>query len=506
MICRIRPANETENNRGGSLLEAELDRVVSVRSKDPGVTLDFDFDRVFTENASQHDVYNESVKQTVEDFAQGYNGTVLAYGQTGSGKTHTMMGPMRNQLAEMRGIIPRISESIFEKCSSMPDLSFTVLVSFMEIYMEQIRDLLDPISGTDHTRFTILDDKIDGIQVRGLTEQTVASPLEMISLMNEGLSVRTISSTYMNTDSSRSHAIYQIKLRQTTSSAKGTVKSSLFLVDLAGSEKVNKTGATGRSLEEAKKINSSLSRLGTVIYALTENRSTHIPYRDSKLTRILQESLGGNSRTTLIVTCSPSSMNEAETISTLRFGARAKSIRNAAQINTELSPLQMKDKVDQLEMDNRVQALHISRLEQELSQWRLGLAKTPHKYDADEIALRDDKIAELENTVLNMKMENLKVSHEEELKMFKVESTLRRLNDKLSDMELINLNLRKHLMITEKMIESRDKRINKLEQFLAAQSIQVQNETESFEAKLTDLKEKIERRQREEQITFDNRA
>lgn len=493
VVCRIRPANDAEIRRGGTLLSVELETVVSVRSKEPGLALDFDFDRVFPEESSQDDVYNESVRHTVEDFVQGYNGTILAYGQTGSGKSYTMMGPLNNSETQLRGMIPRISETIFENCRKTPELTYNILVSFMEIYMEQIHDLLDPYSGTDHTRFLIQEDKNEGIYVRGLTEKSVSSPQDLESLLHEGLAIRTMSSTQMNADSSRSHAIFQIKLRLVSPTKKSTIKSSLFLVDLAGSEKVNKTGATGHSLEEAKKINSSLSRLGTVIYALTDGKSAHIPYRDSKLTRILQEALGGNSRTTLIVTCSPSTMNENETISTLRFGARAKNIRNVAHINMELSPSQMKERMEQLEIDNRVQSVYISRLEQELGQWRQGYGGASlQSSESDEIALRDNKIAELENTVLTMKMESLKVAHEEELKMFKLENTLRRLNDKLSDIELINLNLRKHLIITEKLIEARDNRINKLEHFIANQRVQVQTESESFESKLAHLKEKID--------------
>lgn len=502
VVCRIRPANEAECKRGRPLLSVELESTVSVQTKDTGSIIEFDFDKVFSEDASQNDVYNGLVRQVVDDFIQGYNGTVLAYGQTGSGKSHTMIGPFNGMFPDMKGVIPRISETVFEKCHSRADTSFTVLVSFMEIYMEQIRDLLDPDHGADHTRFVIQEDRVEGIYVKGLTERPVSNPQELEVLLSEGLAIRTMSSTQMNADSSRSHAIFQIKLRQQAPNGT-TTKSNLFLVDLAGSEKVSKTGATGVSLEEAKKINSSLSRLATVIFALTDGKSVHIPYRDSKLTRILQDSLGGNSRTTLIVTCSPSSLNETETMSTLRFGARAKHIQNVAHINTDLSPTQMRDRMDQLEMDNRVQALHISRLEQQLES-QSGYSKSSSLADnTGEITLRDNKIAELENALLTMKMESLRVSHEEELKLFKVESTLRRLHDKLSDIELINQNLRKHLAITEKMIEARDGRINKLEQFLESQRAQIHVASESFESKLAHLKQKIDS---EEEYAVENHA
>ena len=160
--------------------------------------------------------------------------------------------------------------------------------------------------------------------------------------MRRGGQARAVAATNMNQESSRSHSIFVVTITQKNLESGSAKSGQLFLVDLAGSEKVGKTGASGQTLEEAKKINKSLSALGMVINALTDGKSTHIPYRDSKLTRILQESLGGNSRTTLIINCSPSSYNDAETVSTLRFGVRAKSIKNKAKVNAELSPAEMK--------------------------------------------------------------------------------------------------------------------------------------------------------------------
>ena len=167
----------------------------------------------------------------------------------------------------------------------------------------------------------------------------------------------------MNQESSRSHSIFMIVVSQKNITTGSQKSGQLFLVDLAGSEKVGKTGASGQVLEEAKKINKSLSALGMVINSLTDGKSTHIPYRDSKLTRILQESLGGNSRTSLIVNCSPSLYNDQETISTLRFGVRAKTIKNKAKINSELSPLELR------QMLKKSQA-YTSKLEAELLQLR----------------------------------------------------------------------------------------------------------------------------------------
>ncbi len=195
----------------------------------------------------------------------------------------------------------------------------------------------------------------------------------------------------MNAESSRSHSIFLITIQQRNTETGGQKTGNLYLVDLAGSEKVGKTGASGQTLEEAKKINKSLSALGMVINALTDSKvkcqlvlsalifltfpffqAKHIPYRDSKLTRILQESLGGNSRTTLIINCSPSSYNEAETLSTLRFGIRAKSIKNSARVNAELSPLELKGLLAKAQLANTSYQKYIAALEAEIARWRGG--------------------------------------------------------------------------------------------------------------------------------------
>ena len=176
----------------------------------------------------------------------------------------------------------------------------------------------------------------------------------------------------MNSESSRSHSIFVITIQQRHTET-GTQKTgSLYLVDLAGSEKIGKTGATGQTLEEAKKINKSLSALGMVINSLTDGKSTHIPYRDSKLTRILQESLGGNSRTTLIINCSPSSYNEQESLSTLRFGMRAKAIKNKARVNAELSPAELKALLKKAQREIGGYRGYIALLEAEVNVWREG--------------------------------------------------------------------------------------------------------------------------------------
>ncbi|KAI8846602.1 P-loop containing nucleoside triphosphate hydrolase protein [Chytridium lagenaria] len=278
-----------------------------------------------------------------------------------------MMGDMENE--DFKGLTPRLVESIFQTIYKAPStLEFTVKVSYMEIYMEKIRDLLNP----QQDNLPIHEEKNKGVYVKGLLEVFVGSVDEVYDAMRRGQDARVVASTNMNAESSRSHSIFVIQVSQKNLKDGSMRTGKLYLVDLAGSEKVGKTGATGQTLEEAKKINKSLSALGMVINALTDGKSSHIPYRDSKLTRILQESLGGNSRTTLIINCSPSSFNEAETLSTLRFGMRAKTIKNKAKINAELSPSELKNLLKKAKSDLVTLQTYVVSLEGEINIWRSG--------------------------------------------------------------------------------------------------------------------------------------
>ena len=270
---------------------------------------------------------------------------------------------------EQKGIIPRIVEQMFASILRSPgNIEYTVRVSYMEIYMEKIRDLLVP----QNDNLPVHEEKSRGVYVKGLLEIYVSSVQEVYEVMRRGGSARATAATNMNQESSRSHSIFVITITQKNVETGSAKSGQLFLVDLAGSEKVGKTGASGQTLEEAKKINKSLSALGMVINSLTDGKSTHIPYRDSKLTRILQESLGGNSRTTLIINCSPSSYNDQETLSTLRFGVRAKAIKNKAKINAELSPLELKQLLKKAQNQVTTYQTYVSSLENEVQSWRTG--------------------------------------------------------------------------------------------------------------------------------------
>ncbi|KAG0172689.1 hypothetical protein DFQ28_009667 [Apophysomyces sp. BC1034] len=368
VVCRFRPQNKLEIREGGVPIIDISEEGTSVVLKGKETQAPFSFDRVFGSDTRQQDVFEYSIKSIVDDVVAGYNGTVFAYGQTGSGKTFTMMGSSIDDV-ENKGIIPRIVEQIFESIMvAPPNMEFTVKVSYMEIYMEKVRDLLNP----SQDNLQIHEDKTKGVYVKGVLEVYVSSTEEVYEVMRSGGNNRMVAYTHMNAESSRSHSLVMITITQKNLDTGAAKSGKLYLVDLAGSEKVGKTGASGQTLEEAKKINKSLTALGMVINALTDGKSNHVPYRDSKLTRILQESLGGNSRTTLIINCSPSSYNEAETLGTLRFGARAKTIKNKAKVNADLSPAELKALLKKVKGDSVSYQQYITALEGEITVWRSG--------------------------------------------------------------------------------------------------------------------------------------
>nr|CCA15231.1 kinesinlike protein putative [Albugo laibachii Nc14] len=344
----------------------------------------FSFDHVYDQHCTQKTVYENTAKAVVESSLEGYNATIFAYGQTGTGKTYTMEGFNAAGLVEERGIIPRAIEQIFQHISSNVSARtrFLVRASYLQIYNETISDLLKP----ERNNLTIREDKKRGVFVEGLSEWVVRSPEEIYGLMERGGAMRATGSTRMNEMSSRSHAVFIIIAEQSRTSyvdkqgnelspeeftslvnayqsrlgsnksgnhAQGRLQrghpsiesmirqsfkvGKLNLVDLAGSERVRLSGATGQRLEESKKINQSLSALGNVIAALTDFRGRqHIPYRDSKLTRILEDSLGGNCKTTMMAMISPAQEAMIESLSTLKFANRAKNIKNEARVNEDL--------------------------------------------------------------------------------------------------------------------------------------------------------------------------
>jgi kinesin family protein 1/kinesin family protein 3/17 len=295
----------------------------------------YQFDYVFSPTTSQDFVFNSLGKPLLDKAFDGYNSTIFAYGQTGSGKTHTMMNH-KGGVTE-RGLIPRINNGLFERIQTETSASesrrFLVCCSFLEIYNEIIFDLLVPRNKQKQGGgLEIREQKGIGVYVKDLTEVVVDGADKLNQMIEQGFENRMTAATKMNDTSSRSHCIFVIKLHQkdATDESRNTF-SKVNLVDLAGSERAKSTEAEGERLKEGANINKSLSALGNVINALSSmssgSKKVFVPYRNSKLTRVLQESLGGNSLCTMVAAMSPADANAEETLSTLNYARRAKTIK-----------------------------------------------------------------------------------------------------------------------------------------------------------------------------------
>ena len=365
VIGRFRPYNEREETlaaKGGSAAAqprfGEEGRTVWVGPDE--ASGQYALDAILSPEATQADVFSHATG-LVDAVLQGYNATLLAYGQTGSGKTHSVMGVLNGDESQL-GLLPRAVRQIFG--SIVADTSgaeFAVSCSYLEIYKEAVRDLLQPNAPATNMGMPVREAVGKGVYVEGLTEVPVMSEDEVLDCVSCGNASRMVGSTLMNAQSSRSHALLVVNLQQKMPDG-STKVSKLNIADLAGSEKVGKTGSSGETLEEAKKINASLSALCLVIAALSDGKP-HVPYRNSKLTRILQESLGGNSKTMMLVACSPSLNNAPETHSTLRFATRAKRVKNAAKVNRMLTGEQLQEANAALRLELKAAREKLAQLE-----------------------------------------------------------------------------------------------------------------------------------------------
>ncbi|XP_025022228.1 kinesin-like protein KIF17 [Python bivittatus] len=337
VIVRCRPLNEREKQLGCKVVvnmdSARGQCFIQNPTAEEDPPKQFTFDGAYYMNHDTEEIYNEIAYPLIEGVTEGYNGTIFAYGQTGSGKSFTMQGIL--DPPSQKGIIPRAFEHLFESVQCAENTKFLVRASYLEIYNEDIRDLLGP---NTKQKLELKEHPEKGVYVKGLSQHTVHSIMQCERLMETGWKNRAVGYTLMNKDSSRSHSIFTINMEIYVVDERGQDHlraAKLNLVDLAGSERQSKTGAVGERLKEATKINLSLSALGNVISALADGRCRHVPYRDSKLTRVLQDSLGGNTKTLMVACLSPADNNYDETLSSLRYAHRAKRICNKPHINED---------------------------------------------------------------------------------------------------------------------------------------------------------------------------
>uniref|UniRef100_A0A8C6G5W9 Kinesin family member 13A n=1 Tax=Mus spicilegus TaxID=10103 RepID=A0A8C6G5W9_MUSSI len=373
-----------------------------------------------TKYAGQEVVFKCLGEGILEKAFQGYNACIFAYGQTGSGKSFSMMGH-----AEQLGLIPRLCCALFQRIALEQNESqtFKVEVSYMEIYNEKVRDLLDPKGSRQSLK--VREHKVLGPYVDGLSQLAVTSFEDIESLMSEGNKSRTVAATNMNEESSRSHAVFNIIITQTLydlqSGNSGEKVSKVSLVDLAGSERVSKTGAAGERLKEGSNINKSLTTLGLVISSLADQaagkgKNKFVPYRDSVLTWLLKDNLGGNSQTSMIATISPAADNYEETLSTLRYADRAKRIVNHAVVNEDPNAKvirELREEVEKLrEQLSQAEAMKAPELKEKLEEseklikeltvtWEEKLRKTE--------AIAQERQRQLESMGISLETSGIKV-------------------------------------------------------------------------------------------------
>ncbi|KAH8504742.1 hypothetical protein H0E87_012111 [Populus deltoides] len=355
VLLRCRPFSEDElrNNAPQVVTCNDYQREVAVSQNIAGKHIDrvFTFDKVFGPSAQQKDLYEQAVVPIVNEVLEGFNCTIFAYGQTGTGKTYTMEGECKRsksgpngELPSEAGVIPRAVQQIFDTLEGQ-NAEYSVKVTFLELYNEEITDLLAPeeisrisLEEKQKKQLPLMEDGKGGVLVRGLEEEIVASATEIFTLLERGSAKRRTAETLLNKQSSRSHSLFSITIhiKEATPEGEELIKcGKLNLVDLAGSENISRSGAREGRAREAGEINKSLLTLGRVINALVEHLG-HVPYRDSKLTRLLRDSLGGRTKTCIIATVSPAVHCLEETLSTLDYAHRAKNIRNKPEVNQKM--------------------------------------------------------------------------------------------------------------------------------------------------------------------------
>ncbi|XP_042277167.1 kinesin-like protein KIN-14E [Thunnus maccoyii] len=360
VFCRIRPVSRSETVQGGAIVVDKIDDY-SVCVETPRGQREFQFDWVFSAEASQEDLFHDT-NRLIQSAIDGYNVCIFAYGQTGSGKTFTMVGDKEQKSP---GIMPRSFKAIFDIIQeNSPKFSFKVSTYMLELYNDRLQDLFVSLAGEAHAqpqshgqtrRVEIKRNRKGVVFAQGAETKEASSAQELYALFQQACANRHISATKMNVESSRSHLIVGIMVESRNLTNGNVSTGKLSLVDLAGSERAAKTGAKDHQLKEANSINKSLSALGDVISALSAEMP-HVPYRNSKLTEVMQDSLGGNAKTLMIVNISPSECNLDETLTSLVYATRVKAITNSAQRNVESKEIaQLKELIMKLRSGQTVE-------------------------------------------------------------------------------------------------------------------------------------------------------
>ncbi|XP_042464696.1 kinesin-like protein KIN-5A [Zingiber officinale] len=513
VVLRCRPLNDDEKKANTQVVIScnEHRREVSAAQNIANKLIDrtFTFDKVFGPTSKQKDLFDQAVAPIVNEVLEGYNCTIFAYGQTGTGKTYTMEGGGRKaKLGEFpsdAGVIPRSVKQIFEILEAQC-AEYSMKVTFLELYNEEITDLLAP----DESKFSddknkkpiaLMEDGKSGVLVRGLEEEVVYTAGEIYKILDKGSAKRRTAETLLNKQSSRSHSIFSITIhiKEITPEGEEMIKSGkLNLVDLAGSENISRSGARDGRAREAGEINKSLLTLGRVINALVEH-SGHIPYRDSKLTRLLRDSLGGKTKTCIIATVSPSILCLEETLSTLDYAHRAKNIKNKPEVNQKMMKSAM---IKDLYAE-------IDRLKQEVfaAREKNGIYIPRDRYLIEEAEKKamTDKIEKLE-VDLDSKDKQLVGLHElynsQKILSADLSDKLEKTQKKLVDTEDAYFDLEERYRLANSRIKEKEFLISNLlksEKALVEQAYDLRAELENTAADVSELFSKIERKNKVEE-------
>ncbi|KAF5744663.1 kinesin-related protein [Tripterygium wilfordii] len=513
VIVRCRPLSEDEARVHTPVVitcndsRREVNAVQNIANKQIDRT--FLFDKVFGPASQQKDLYDHAVSPIVNEVLEGYNCTIFAYGQTGTGKTYTMEGGARKKNGEFpsdAGVIPRAVKQIFDILEAQ-NAEYSMKVSFLELYNEEITDLLAPeevskfIDDKSKKPIALMEDGKGGVFVRGLEEEIVCTANEIYKILERGSAKRRTAETLLNKQSSRSHSIFSITIhnKEFTPEGEEMIKcGKLNLVDLAGSENISRSGAREGRAREAGEINKSLLTLGRVINALVEH-SGHVPYRDSKLTRLLRDSLGGKTKTCIIATVSPSIHCLEETLSTLDYANRAKNIKNKPEVNQKMmKSAMMKDLYSE-----------IDRLKQEVyaAREKNGIYIPRDRYLAEEAEKKamSEKIErmELESESKDKKLLEIQELYNSQLlltaerteKLEKTEKKLEGTENSLFDLEEKHRQANTTIKEKEFLISN----LLKSEKVLMERAFELRAELENATSDVSSLFAKIERRDKIEE-------